>query len=223
MRSAHARIVQLEPSLRQRVVHGLSNPAIAYLLFLLGMLGLALEFSHPGTIVPALFGAVCLVLGMIAFSALPIQAGAVILLVIGFGLIVAELFVTSGLLGAAGVALLVLGGILLVDRFDPGWFVDRSFRIPLTMLLPSALTLGGCLVFLVVRSAQARRLPQRVGDAGLVGEVGEALTAVGPEAGEVFVHGERWSARAPEPISRGARVRVERVENLKVHVVEEKR
>jgi membrane-bound serine protease (ClpP class) len=222
IRTASASVVEFEPSLRQRVVHWLSNPAVAYLLFLIGGLGIAIEFSHPGLIAPAILGAVCLVLGMIAFSALPVQAGAVILLLIGFGLIVAELFVTSGLLGAAGVVLLVLGGVLLVDRFDPGWYVEPSFRIPLSLIIPTAVTAGGCLVFLVVRSAEARKLPQRLGDVGLIGELGHALSAVDRSGGEVFVHGERWRALAASPIPTGAKVRVQRVENLVVHVEEEK-
>lgn len=222
LRTANPHVVDLEPSLRQRLVHWLSNPAVAYLLFLIGGLGIAIEFAHPGMIAPGVIGAVCLVLGMIAFSALPISTGAVILLVIGFALIVAELFVTSGVVGAAGVGLLVLGGVLLVDRFDPDWFVEPSFRLPLSLVLPTAVTLGGCLVFLVVRSAQTRTLPQLVGDVGLVDELGRSLTPIDARGGEVFVHGERWQAISAAPIPAGARVRIRRVENLVVHVEEEK-
>ncbi|AKQ69310.1 Putative membrane bound ClpP class protease [Myxococcus hansupus] len=215
-----ARIVELEPSLSQRAIHALANPGIVYLLFLVAALGLVVEVSHPGGIVPGLIGGVALVLALVASSALPVRAGAVVLMMLGAALIVAELFVTSGLLGAAGVVLLGLGGLFLVDRFDPAWFVDRSFHVSWTWLVPTTVVLAGAAAYVAYRSAQTRRLPQRVGDLGLVGEHGTALAQVTPQNGEVFVHGERWRATSTTPIRSGAHVVVRGMEGLTLFVDE---
>ncbi|PTL81523.1 nodulation protein NfeD [Vitiosangium sp. GDMCC 1.1324] len=222
LRTAQAQVVELTPSLSQHVLHLLAQPAVVYILFLLAGLGIAVELSHPGTFAPGIVGVVCLVLALLASSALPVHLGAVLLLLLGVAMLVAELFVTSGLLGAAGTVLLVLGGVFLVDRFNPDWFIDNPMRLSLGMVLPTAIFVAGAAVFLAFRAAQARRMPQLAGDAGLVGEVGQTLEAVSPSGGEVFVHGERWAAVSPTPISRGARVVVRRVEGLTLFVDEVK-
>ncbi|RKH40615.1 NfeD family protein [Corallococcus sicarius] len=215
-----ARIESLAPGLSQRVVHALAHPSILYLLFLVAALGLVMELSHPGAVVPGLVGVVALVLALIASATLPVRTGALVLMLVGVGLIIAELFITSGLLGAAGTGLLILGGVFLVDRFEPGWFVEPSFRPTWGVILPTALLFAGAAAFLAYRSAQTRKLPQRGGDAGLVGEAGTALGPVTPSGGEVFVHGERWRAVSFQPIHEGARVVVRAVEGLTLTVTE---
>lgn len=222
LRTAKAQVVDLEPSFSQRFLHALAQPAVVYILFLLAGLGLAVELSHPGVFAPGIIGVVSLVLALLASSALPVRAGALILLVLGVGLLVAELFVTSGLLGVTGLLLLVLGGVFLVDRFDPDWFIDRPPRLPLSTVLPTAALVAGAAVFLAFRAAQARRLPQKTGDMGLVGEVGQVLASTSPTSGEVFVHGERWAAVSSSPIPSGARVVVRKVEGLTLFVDEVK-
>ncbi|NOK37774.1 nodulation protein NfeD [Corallococcus exercitus] len=217
-RDAH--VVSLEPGLSQQVVHALAQPSIIYLLFLTAALGLVVELSHPGAVAPGLVGSVALVLALMASATLPVRSGAVVLMLVGMGLILAELFVTSGLLGAAGVGLLILGGVFLVDRFEPGWFVEPSFRLSWGVMLPTALVFAGTAAFIAYRSAQTRKLPQRGGDAGLVGEAGTALGPVTPAGGEVFVHGERWRAVSFTPIREGAQVVVRAVEGLTLTVAE---
>jgi membrane-bound serine protease (ClpP class) len=219
-----AQVVELSPSPSQRLLHGLAQPALVYLLFMVATIGIVVELTHPGVFAPGLVGIVALVLALLASSALPVRTGAVVLLFVGIGLLIAELFVTSGLLGASGALLLVLGGVLLVDRFDPDWFVDPSARVfvPLPLVLPTALVVAGFAVFLAFRSAQTRRLPQLAGDAGLPGEQGTALSPVSSEGGEVFVHGEHWRAVSASPIPRGAPVVVRRVEGLTLYVDEVK-
>jgi len=213
-----ARIEPLEPTFRQAFVHWLANPAIAYILLVIGGLGLAIELANPGAIVPGVVGGVAMILAMLSLSALPIQAGGILLLLAGLGMIVAEFFVASGLLGAAGVGLLVLGGILLVDRFDPEWFVEPSFAISWEFLLPITLLLGGGAVYFLVRAAQTRNLQHRVGELGLVGQKGRALSPIDAQSGTVFVFGERWNARSEQPIDEGEPVVVRRVEGLTLFV-----
>lgn len=217
---AGAQLEAFRPTLRQSVVHWLANPSVAYILFLAGALGLAMELSNPGMVAPGLLGLAALVLAMVAMSALPIQAGAIVLLVVGLGLIVAELFVGHGLLALGGLVLIGLGGLLLVDRFDPSWFVDPSFHLPARVIFPSLVTLGGVAAFLAIRAAQARRAPMRVGDVGMMGEVGRALTDVTPEGGDVLVHGELWQAWSKKPIPKGHKIVVRGLEDLRVLVEE---
>ena len=219
-----AQVVDLTPSASQRVLHALAHPSVVYLLFLVATLGLMVELTHPGILIPGLVGLVALVLALLASSALPVRTGAVVLLALGAGLLIAEVFVTSGLLGAAGTVLLLLGGVLLVDRFDPDWFVEPSaaVHVPLRLVLPSTLVLAGFTALIAWRGAQARRLPQLAGDLGLVGEKGSALSPVSSEGGEVFVHGERWRAVCSSALPTGAQVVVRRVEGLTLHVDEVK-
>lgn len=220
LRVAGAQVVELEPSLGQRLLHALAQPAVVYVLFLVAALGIGVELSNPGLGVPGLVGLVSLVLALLGSSALPVRMGAVALLLLGAGLLVAELFVASGVAGAVGVVLLVLGGIFLVDRVDPDWFVDRSVALPLQLVVPTAVVLGAVLLALAWRVAQARRLPQRVGDVGLVGEQGAALGPIDNHGGEAFVHGERWQAVSSAPIAPGARVVVRGVQGLTLLVDE---
>jgi membrane-bound serine protease (ClpP class) len=219
-----AQVVELSPSLSQRLLHTLAQPSVVYLLFLVATLGLMVELTHPGLFIPGLVGLVALVLALLASSALPVRGGAVILLVLGAGMLIAELFVTSGLLGAGGAVLLILGGVLLVDRFDPAWFTDRtvSWTVPLKLVLPAALVAAGFAVFVAFRGAESRRFPQRAGDLGLLGERGTTLSPVSAEGGEVFIHGERWLAVSPTPIPRGAHVVVRRVDGLTLYIEEVK-
>lgn len=213
-------VTPLEPSLRQRLVHWLAHPSVAYLLFLLGGLGIAIEFANPGLIVPGLVGVVCFVLAMVAFSTLPIQAGAIVLLVIGAGLVGSEFFVGNGMLGLTGVLLLAIGGVLLVDRVDTDWFVEPSFAISWWVVLPTAALAGGTMVYVAIRAAEARKAPQRTGDVGMIGELGRTLSETHPGGGDVFIHGERWQALSPKPIPALRPVRVVRVEGLTLWVEE---
>ncbi|MFN7131256.1 MAG: NfeD family protein [Myxococcales bacterium] len=220
LQTVNARLVQYDPTPGQRLLHWLANPALAYLLFVIGGLGLAIELSNPGLFVPGIVGLVCMVLAMIAFSALPVQLGAVALLVIGIGMIVAELFVGNGLLAVGGAILMGVGGVLLIDRFDADWFVEPSFAVPVRLVLPSVLLFGGAAALVMVRAARTRVLPQRGGDLGLIGEAGRALTEVGPASGEVFVHGERWQARSAQPVRAGAPIKVKGITGLVLEIEE---
>ncbi|MCY1073961.1 NfeD family protein [Archangium lansingense] len=222
LRTANAQVVDLRPSFSQRFLHALAQPAVVYILFLIAGLGIAIELTHPGLFAPGVVGVVCLVLALLASSALPVRTGAIVLLLLGVALLVAELFVTSGLLGTAGLGLLVLGGVFLVDRFDPGWFLDSPLQVPLRTMLPTAVFVAGAAVYLAFRAAETRRKPQLAGDAGLVGEMGQVLDTVSPSGGEVFVHGERWAALSSSPLPAGTRVVVRRVEGLTLFVDEVK-
>lgn len=199
---------KLPPNLAERLLMLVGDPQIAYLLLLLGMLGLLIELTHPGAIVPGVIGATALLLSFYGFSLLPVSLTGVLLIGLGIAFLAAEPFVVShGALAIAGVAAFVLGSSMLVDSDVPG------FRIQLGLIVPAALLLGAISLFLLTRALRLRAAPPLTGLEGMIGEVGDVIDPVDPAlyAGKVFVHGEYWDATAAEPLAAGTRVRVEAI------------
>ena len=219
----HARDATLTPAdmtVRQRTLAFLSNPNVIALLMMLGTLGIALEFYHPGGIVPGALGAFFLLLAFLSMKVIPVNAGALVLILAGVALLVVEGFVTThGIAGLAGAALLVIGALFFIDRSSAEYRFDPVFlTISPWVVWPTPIALGGLLGFVGWKVARTRREKLRLGAPGMIGEVGQVTGDVGPDAGEVFVHGELWAARASQPIARGAAVRVRAVRGLVLHV-----
>jgi len=221
-RGRAARLTPLEPTVRQRTLGFLADPNVAALLMLVGTLGLALELYHPGSLVPGVVGGVCLFLGFVATRVVPVNAGAVILIIGGVALLVTEGYVTThGIAGAAGAVCVVVGTLLFIDRSSPDYHFDpAAFTLSPWVVWPTPVVIAGLLGFVGWKVASSRRVRLFSGAPGLVGEEGEAISELGPDGGQVFVHGEYWRARAAAPVPRGARVRVMAVEGLLLTVVE---
>lgn len=205
-------VVPLEPTLRQEVFGFLADPSVAYLLMLAGLLGLYLELSNPGTLVPGLVGGLCLAISLASFQVLPVDTTGLLLLGLGLALLVAELFLPSfGIVGGVGVVAFVLGSLFLFDSDEPGVYVDRT-------LIGSAAAAVG-LVMLAVATLVVRAMRGRAttGREALVGAVGEARSRISPK-GTVFVHGELWQATSAAPIEEGDAIRVEEVDGLTLRV-----
>ena len=212
LQTAHARVVSLPMSKRQEFLATITNPNIAYLLMLLGMLGLVFEFTHPGIGFPGIAGLICLLLALYAFQTLPVSYVAIALIALGLGLLIAEVNIASyGLLAVGGVISLTLGSLMLFESPDP------TIRVSLSVIVPTVATLAAIILFVVQRalSAQAHRVT--TGAQGLLGEIGVASTDLTPE-GKVFIHGELWNATSSRPIQQGEKVRVIRVEGLQLLV-----
>ena len=193
-------------------------------LMLIGTLGIALELYHPGSFVPGIAGGVCLFLAFLAMRVIPVNAGAVMLLLAGVGLLVAEAYVTThGIAGAAGAVCILVGTLLFIDKSSPDYRFDPgAFTLSPVVVWPTPLALAALLAFVAWKIASSRRGRLVLGAQGLEHETGEALSDVGPEGGQVFIHGEYWRARAGERIPRGARVRVAAVNGLVLTVVAER-
>jgi membrane-bound serine protease (ClpP class) len=201
-------------TLRQRVLEVVADPNIAYLLMMAGLLGLYMELSNPGVILPGVAGVICLLLALLASQVLPISSTGAILVVVGFAFLLAELFVPSfGVLGFGGLLALALGSLFLYTP-ESELSVDRSV-IALTTLAFSAAMAS--IVWLLLRD---RRRPVRTGAEALVGARGTAVSIV-HGAGKVRVHGELWNARSTAPIEKGRSVRVRLVDGLELLVEEE--
>jgi len=211
---AGAELRAVDRTLTNRFFDVLANPDIAVLLILAGMLGLYVEFTTPGVLVPGVAGALCLVLGFISLQILPFSWLGLLLLFGGIALVVAELFVTSfGLLFALGVGCFLLGGSMLFDRPAES-DLNVSFWSVLVPAVAAVTIFGAVVVYAVGRTL--RRAPV-TGMNALVGRVGRAVTALSPE-GTVFVRGEHWSARAESPVAAGANVEILAVEGMRLRV-----
>ncbi len=209
LRTAGAAIVHSEFSLRHEFMELLAIPAIAYGLFLLGVLGVYVELTHPGTVLPGVVGATCLILFALAAQVLPVSAIGVLLIVLALVMFLLEIKVTSyGMLTLGGVASLLVGSWMLIEGPIP------ELRVPWSAVLPASIVVV-VLCLVAVRLA-IRAQVERVGTGaeGLTGETGTVTEELSPR-GKVFVHGEIWNASSARgPIAPGRRVRVTQVDNL---------
>jgi membrane-bound serine protease (ClpP class) len=207
-----AEVHTYEMRLSQRLLSILADPNIAYLLMMAGILGLYIEFTHPGVMFPGIAGGICLLLALTAMQVLPVNYGALALIVLGVALLVAEAFLpTFGVVGVGGLVAFLLGSLFLFDAAGEELEVARS------LVLGAAAGLGLFTVVVGMLIAGRRRVPARVGVEGMIGAVGMARDRLAPE-GTVLVHGEYWTAETDEAIDAGTPVEVTGVEGLRLRV-----
>ena len=195
---------------RIKFLETLADPNLAYLLMLIGIYGLILEGYNPGSILPGVVGAICLILALFAFQVLAVNYAGLILIALGVVLIVAEAFAPSfGILGFGGLTSFVLGSIMLFDSGIPGFEVSR-------LLIGSIASLGGLIILgLVFFLARTLKRPIVSGTEGMLGEQGIALEDFDSK-GDVLVHGERWQAKTSEPVKKGQGIEITAVKNMLV-------
>ena len=207
-----ARVERYGMSLKQKVLNTIADPNIAYLLMMAGILGLYMEFSHPGVIFPGVAGAICLLLAFASLQLLPINYAGLGLIILGIGLLIGEAFAPSfGVLGVGGIISLALGSFFLFDTEGSDLIVDRS------IIFTAVATLGSFVLavsYLVFRSQKSK---PAVGMEALIGEIGEVRGKLIP-SGKVFVRGEYWNARADSEIDVGEKVEVVGYEGMSLKV-----
>jgi len=213
LRLAGEPLVERPMTFRQKFLLTISNPNLAYLLLMVGLLGLYFEFANPGAILPGVLGGISLLLAVFSFQILPINYVGLLLILFALALFAIEVKVHSyGLLSLGGITAMVIGSLMLVKSPIP------ELRPGLRFIIPVALGVSLIIVFLVtlVIRAQARRA--MTGREGLAGEAGRALEDFSG-TGKVLVHGEVWEAETDVPLRRGEAVRVVQVgEGLKLRV-----
>jgi len=209
-----AQVVQVEMSWRERILSAVAHPNVAYVLFSLGTLGLAVELWSPGAILPGIAGGICLLLAFFAFQVLPVNYAGVLLTLFGLGLFVLELKVPSyGLLTTGGLISLVFGALMLVDSKALGLQVSWGLILPITLAMA---TIMAFMVRLAVSSQRQRPI---TGEAGMIDALGKALTPIAPgQIGRVATHGEIWTAITTEPLAEGDTVRILAVDHLTLTV-----
>ena len=193
---------------RDIILKALANPNIAYILFMAGLAGLYFEFSNPGAIFPGVIGGISIILAMYSMQSLSANYAGVLMILLAVVLFILELKIVSfGLLALGGIVALTLGSLMLFDSSVPAMRVSLSVIVPTVVLVSSIFLLA---IWLVVKAQRSR---PTTGNEGLLDLGGEALTDIA-EQGRVFVHGEYWNARSDSPISKGARIRVVRVDGM---------
>ncbi|MFZ3215479.1 MAG: nodulation protein NfeD [Candidatus Acidiferrales bacterium] len=213
----HPVLVVREMTGREKFLSRIVQPDVFFILLIIGVLGIYVEFTHPGAFAPGVFGAIALLLALYAMHMLPINFAGLLLIVCAFVLFIMEAkFPTHGVLGVGGVIAMVLGALFLIKTPLTGMGV--SLWTALAVVIPFAVIVI-ILMRLVLRS---RTWKVSTGREELVGEVGEVREAVGSggAVGSVFVHGELWRAASlpGQSIPAGARVRVKKVQGLTLEV-----
>jgi len=199
---------------RQIFLSHILDPNIAFILLIAGLLGLYVEFTHPGWILPGVAGGIALVLSLFALSLLPINwvGAALIFLAIVFFVLEAK-FATHGVLAAGGVLSMILGAMMLINTRLPGG------SITLVTALSVALPFGGITIFLLRLVIRSRSWKITTGGAGMVGQVGSVYKAEAPDGKiKIYVQGELWDAVSSEPVPAGGRVKVIGLDGLTLTV-----
>lgn len=196
------RVQSFEMALRQKIIDILSDPNIAYLLLMAGILGLYMEFSNPGVIFPGVAGGIAILLALASFQILPINYAGLALILLGMTLLVGEAFLPSfGVLGIGGIISLTLGSLLLFDYRGSDLVLDRKIVFTAVGTLSAFMIVIGYLV------VKAHRRKPTLGVEGLLGEIAEVKVSLNPE-GKVFVHGEYWYAEGDGEFDVGEKVKV---------------
>ncbi len=205
-------VVQFEMSLKQIIINLLSDPNLAYLLLMAGILGLYMEFSHPGVIFPGVAGAIAFLLALTSFQIIPFNYSGLLLMLLGISLLVGEAFMPSfGVLGIGGIISLALGSLLLFDTEGSDLTVDHS------IVFTAVGTVGVLMFILAYLVFRSQKSKPTLGFEGLVGETGEVRIKLDPR-GKVFVHGEYWHAEGDEEVAAGEKVKIVGFEGMSLKV-----
>jgi membrane-bound serine protease (ClpP class) len=208
LRLKGARIVALKPDLRTRILKGISDPSIAYILFLIGLAGLYFELSSPGAIFPGVIGGIALILAFFAFQTLPVNIAGILLILLSVVFFILEIKVTSyGMLIVAGIVSLILGSLMLFKGAGP------EFQVAWGVLVPTVVVISGFFIGVVSLVVRAHTRLPLTGAEGLIGEVGVVKASDG-RIGKVMVHGELWQAKFDQPVTVGDAVKVLTVDRL---------
>ena len=208
-----AKVMHYEMGTRQKILNIISNPNVAYMLMMLGMMGLFFELSNPGVILPGVIGGISLLLAFYAFQTLPVNYAGVLLILLAVILFIAEITVVShGMLTVGGVVAMFFGSLLLFDSPEP--YLRISWNVILVTMVMTTLFFAVA----ITKSFKVHRKRPVSGIEGLVGEEGVAIeTDIMPE-GKIFVHGEYWEAFSDERIRKGEKVIVVSVNGMRLKV-----
>jgi membrane-bound serine protease (ClpP class) len=208
-----APIIELRPDWRNRFLAVITNPSVAYILLLLGIYGLLLEFYNPGVLVPGVTGAISLLLALYAFQLLPVNFVGVGLILLGIAFLTAEMFIPSfGVLGMGGALAFVVGSVMLMDTSVP------EFTLPWGLIAGVTVITVIFIAAIIGMALKARRRPIKGGAEEMIGALGEALEDF-ESRGWARVHSEIWQVNSATPVQRGQKVRVTGMDGLELTVV----
>ena len=202
LKTAGLTIVEAPPGWRTELFALVTDPNVAFILMLIGVYGIILEFFNPGAVAPGLIGSISLVVALYALAFIPINYAGAALVLVGIGLMIAEVHVGAfGALGVGGIAAFVIGALMMFPSSGPG------FELSYGVIAGTAIASAALLLLFLAAILRSRKQPVVSGGEALIGAEGEAVAWEG-EAGRVRVKGEIWRARADAPLKAGARVKV---------------
>ena len=209
-----AEVKAIEIGFRDRFLGVITDPNVAYVLMMLGMLGLFFELANPGVILPGVIGGISLILAFFALQTLPINYAGLLLILFGIVLLVAEIKIVShGILAIGGIISMAFGSLMLFDAPEIG------FRISWVVIIPTVGITAGVFLFALTMAVRAFSRRPMLGTSGLVGQTGITRGPLAPD-GQVTVQGEIWRAVADGgPLAEGTLVRVVDVQGLTLRVV----
>jgi membrane-bound serine protease (ClpP class) len=195
LRTQGAPLVTVEMHPVERLFQAIVDPTIAFLLLTIGFFAILIELFHPGGLAPGVVGVICLILAFVAFAALPLNWGGVLLILAAIALFVVDVKATThGALTVAGLACFIIGALLLYTPPGPRSPTLPTASVALPVLLAMA-ALGAALSLTVVGAAvRLRRQPALIAWSPVAGALGTTSTALDPE-GVVKVQGQLWSAQ----------------------------
>ncbi|MDA8405278.1 MAG: nodulation protein NfeD [Deltaproteobacteria bacterium] len=212
LQTEDAKIERIIPGFRFKILDVIANPNIAYILMMVGGLGIMMELFNPGLIFPGVTGGICLLLSFFALQVLPVSYVGILLIILSVILFILEIKVQSfGLFSVGGIISLTLGSVMLFDSSE------SAMRVSWSVIVPTVLAVSAFFIFVLGLVIRAWMHKPRTGPQGLVGEVGVAMTDIDP-TGKVLVHGEYWNAKSEIRIPKGETVRVTKVMDLEISV-----
>jgi membrane-bound serine protease (ClpP class) len=213
LRTKNVAVIREVMGFRHKILNLISDPNIAYMLMLLGFYGLFFELTNPGSIFPGVLGGISLILAFYAFQTLPVNYAGLLLIILAIILFVLEVKIIShGILTIGGIIAMIIGSLMLFE--SPGPFMKLSLYV----ILPAVVITTLFFTLIIGLAVKAHRRRPVTGPEGLIGAKGVANTDITKDGGMVSLHGERWAAYSIEPISKGEKIIVEAVSELKVKV-----
>ena len=215
LNTSDAEIVELEMNFQQKLLSLLSDPNIAYILFMIGLYGILFELYNPGSIFPGVIGVISLILAFYSLHTLPINYAGLALIIFAVILFILEIKIVShGLLTIGGVVSLILGSLMLIDVDSSLEFVEISWEVIVAVAGLTTLFF----LFAIGLGIKAQKRKPTTGTTGLIDEIGRAATELNPE-GKVYVHGEIWNAESLEGnIAAESKIIVKEVSNFVLKV-----
>ena len=206
--TADLTVVEAPPDWRTEILKLVTNPNVAFILMLIGVYGIILEFFNPGAVAPGLIGVISLLVGLYALAFVPINYAGVALVVVGIALMIAEVHIGAfGALGVGGIAAFVIGALMMFPARTPGLALSG------TVVIGAAIGSAALIVLVLGALLHSRKQPVVTGHEALIGAQGEAVFWDGAE-GRVRVKGEIWRAKADAPLKAGTPIRVVRRDGL---------
>jgi membrane-bound serine protease (ClpP class) len=208
LETAGLTVVATPPDWRTELLEFVTNPNVAFILMLIGVYGIILEFFNPGAVAPGLVGVISLLVALYALAFIPINYAGMGLVIVGIALMIAEVHIGAfGALGVGGIAAFVIGALMMFPARTSGFALSGA------VVIGAAIATAAIIVLALGALLHSRKKPVVTGHEALIGAAGEAVFWDGQE-GRVRVHGEIWRARADAPLQAGAPVKVIRRDGL---------